>query len=226
MNTLPVEQLNEVLEVTFKKIQTERMRDVPVLNHKLLVKAINLQQWKTNCIGVLITPWFMNLVLLPNNVAPSEDASSDDHFDTWQNIKVGQEINHVFPSGRYTFVAGYEETIGYYQSCSLFSPMFEFEDQESAEITAQAALVALFDSDYEDVASRHPAEDIKKIWNGEAATPINTGSDINNFQEPQITRTEDLPEKSLDEKLHQPISRRDFFRGRILNPDNKGKDSE
>ena len=226
MNVLPAEQLSEVLEVTFTKIQTERMRDVPVLNHKLHVKAIAFQEWETNHIGVLITPWFMNLVLLPNNIEAPEDTSSDDSLNTWQDIKVGQEINHVFPSGPYTFVVGYEEAIGYYQSCSLFSPMFEFEDQESAEITAQAALVALFDSDYEDVALQHPAEEIEKIWNGETIAPINISSDIDNFQEPQITSIEDLPKKSLDEKLHEPISRRDFLRGRVLNPDNKGKNTE
>ena len=168
----------------------------------------------------------MNLVLLPKHSEIHKDTGSDDSLNTWQDIKVGQEINHVFPSGRYTFVVGYEEAIGYYQSCSLFSPMFEFEDQESAEITAQAALVALFDSDYEDVASQHPAEEIEKIWNGETTAPSNTGSDINNFQEPQITSVEDLPQKSLEEKLHEPISRRDFFRGRVLNPDNKGKNTE
>jgi [NiFe] hydrogenase assembly HybE family chaperone len=51
----------------------------------------------------------------------------------------------VFPGGVFEFIGAREPTLGEYQACSLFSPMFEFADQREARATARAALDALFD---------------------------------------------------------------------------------
>jgi [NiFe] hydrogenase assembly HybE family chaperone len=203
VSVLSLQQINHQLEITFTHIQTERMKDVPIINDKLFVKAIDFQNWQDYYLGILVTPWFMNLLLLPLD----NTKASDDEFN------IGQEIPHIFPSGRYTFIAAYEEALGSYQSCSLFSPMFEFENQEAAELTAKAALIALFDDDNEDIASQHPAQKIEKIWNGEA---IDTTQKAN-FDDIQIDELKACLDEttSLEEKLQEPISRRQFLQGKI-----------
>lgn len=80
--------------------------------------------------GILLTPWFMNLVLLPlcrvDAVPPT---------DTRQTRRIGKT--------RFEFIAAHEPAIGAFDICSLFSPVFEFADQACAVATARAVLTAL-----------------------------------------------------------------------------------
>jgi [NiFe] hydrogenase assembly HybE family chaperone len=191
------------LEQLFSEILATRMQGVPVVSEQLAVKAIGFHQWNEQSIGVLVTPWFMNIMLLPE----SEDT------EAWQALKVGQEIVHQLPSGAYTFVVGFEEDLGFYQSCSLFSPMFEFENQQAAELTAEEAVKALFDKNNEDISSQHPVEEIDKIWKGEAVKPAI--KPVENDDVEMVINLSTKP-KSLQKKLEQPVSRRDFLRGRVL----------
>lgn len=119
------------LEQVFRQIQAQRMDGVPVINPRLRVQAVGFHPRDDAFLGVLITPWFMNLVLLP------------EEGDGWQELPVGSTVPHRFPAGEYDFIVGHEEGLGRYQSCSLFSPMFEFADMEAAVATAEAALGAL-----------------------------------------------------------------------------------
>ena len=120
------------LEAVFRRIQQERMGDVPILNPALEVSAVGFRDWRGRRVGVLITPWFMNIMLFP---APQED---------WGSLRVGDKFVHGFPSGGYEFIAAGEPGIGPYQSCSLFSPVLEFTDHAVAVATAAAAMEALF----------------------------------------------------------------------------------
>jgi hypothetical protein len=45
----------------------------------------------------------------------------------------------------FEFIAHDEPPIGALQTCSLFSPMFEFADQDTARVAASAARAGLFD---------------------------------------------------------------------------------
>ena len=121
------------LETTFAQIQEERMQDVPIINTTLRVEAVDFRRYQGYWLGVMITPWFMNLMLLP----------ADD--SDWSDLQELSEQSHVFPSGRYTFIVGRESSLGTYKSCSLFSPMFEFADQVAAVDTAHAVMEALMD---------------------------------------------------------------------------------
>jgi [NiFe] hydrogenase assembly HybE family chaperone len=120
------------LEAVFSEIGTTRMAGVPLLNSALRVEAVCFVNWRENWLGILITPWFMNLILLPRA------------GQAWPGLVTGQHVVHAFPSGEYDFIVGQEAALGPYQSCSLFSPMFEFPDQTHARATAQAALAHLF----------------------------------------------------------------------------------
>ena len=102
-----------------------------MLNPALEVKAVGFRGWRGRCLGVLITPWFMNLMLLPAE------------GDEWEELQIGTRQLHNLPSGDYEFILGEEAGIGRYLSCSLFSPMFEFADQGAALATAEAVMTAL-----------------------------------------------------------------------------------
>ena len=109
------------------------MQGVPILNPALSVEAVGFRHWNEHWLGVLITPWFMNLWLMPRVSAK------------WPTITAGASRHHVFPAGVFEFLGGHETTLGDYQACSLFSPMFDFADHTAAHATAVAALDALFD---------------------------------------------------------------------------------
>ncbi len=183
------EYLTEGLERVFNHIQHERMQDVPVLNELLQVEAVGFTSWQDHCLGVLITPWFMNLMLLPNE------------GDEWDHLSVGSKRTHLFPSGPYEFIAGYEEGIGYYQVCSLFSPVFQFVDQEAAVATAKAVMQALMDEENHEEIDINEKE-VERRWYGKPAE-IGEG----------IDEEEVMAQPTLEQRLETPISRRDLLTG-------------
>ena len=128
------------LEAAFRAIAAARMRGLPVVNAALEVEAVGFAPWDAHWLGVLVTPWCMNLVLLPREPA------------RWASLPPGKKVAYRFPAGVYEFVSGHEAAVGEYQACSLFSPMFEFADHAAARLTAQAALEALFDATHADAA--------------------------------------------------------------------------
>ena len=121
------------LEADFREIYNGKMRDVPLCNHSLHVQAVGFQTWQGHYLGVLIAPWFMNLVLLPG---PDE---------SWPTLVTGEKEVIGFPSGQYEFIHNTREQVGGYKACSLFSPMGDFASQMQAVDVARAVMVGLFD---------------------------------------------------------------------------------
>jgi [NiFe] hydrogenase assembly HybE family chaperone len=124
------------LEQLFAEIATTRMRDVPVQNTALQVQAVGFvadPETPGVWIGILITPWFMNLVRL----AEPEHATQAG-FLTERN-----KASRRFGNTLFDFIGAFEPTIGAFETCSLFSPMFEFEDHRAAVATATEILVQL-----------------------------------------------------------------------------------
>jgi [NiFe] hydrogenase assembly HybE family chaperone len=121
------------IERVFGEVHATRMRGLPFLNPALRVEAVGFRRWDGRWLGVLVTPWFMNLVLLPD--APA----------AWRHVRYGDSVSYALPAGVFEFISAREPALGDYQSCSLFSPVFEFADQDGARATARAALAALFD---------------------------------------------------------------------------------
>jgi [NiFe] hydrogenase assembly HybE family chaperone len=108
---------------------------LPFLNPALRVEAVGFRRRDGRWLGVLITPWFMNLMLLPDVPA------------SWHHVRYGDTVSYPFPSGVFEFISAREADLGDYQICSLFSPMFDFADQDGARATALAVLTALFDAE-------------------------------------------------------------------------------
>lgn len=129
-----------LLERVFEDIAASRMAGLPILNEALTVEAVGFRRWRELWLGVLVTPWSVNLTLLPGG-NPAFRALDVGHSQIWS-----------FPSGEYEFMGAAEPGLGHYQICSLFSPAFEFATQADAVATAEAALEALLRNADEDVA--------------------------------------------------------------------------
>jgi len=133
------------LERRFTDIQRQQMQDMPMLNPALHVRALGFRPWTEHWLGVLVTPWFMNLVLSPRIT------------QHWPRIVERESRYYVFPAGVFEFIGTRDAVLGEYQACSLFSPMFEFATPAEAQDTALAALQALFDARLRGAADVPPA---------------------------------------------------------------------
>ncbi|WP_428523495.1 [NiFe]-hydrogenase assembly chaperone HybE [Roseibium sp.] len=153
-----LEEIAQRLTSDFREVWHASMRDLPMVNKTLSVEAVGFQVWNERPLGVLITPWFMNLVLMP-----SED-------DNWSEIRPGTKDILNFPSGDYEFIHNTREMTGAYMACSLFSPMFEFKTQMQAVEVARAVMAALFDPG--NIADTDRAADIRAAREA-AAAPAN-----------------------------------------------------
>ena len=123
------------LESLFRRVHRQSMQDIPIVNPALEVAAVGFRDWQGYHLGVMLTPWFMNLMLLPGT------------NDPWTGVRIGATRSFQFPSGSYEFLLGEQAGIGRYLACSLYSPVFEFEDQAAALATAAAVMEALFTAD-------------------------------------------------------------------------------
>lgn len=124
--------LADRLVADFTEIWHSTMRDVPLVNRALRVEAVGFRRHEGKIMGVLVSPWFMNLVLLPE----SED---------WAHLVAGQKEIIAFPSGDYEFIHNTRDHIGGYKACSLFSPMGDFTSHKDATDVARAVMGAIFD---------------------------------------------------------------------------------
>jgi [NiFe] hydrogenase assembly HybE family chaperone len=115
------------------------MHGLGFVNPALDVEAIGFARWQGRWLGVIVTPWCINLVLAPHDPA------------AWQPLPPGAKRRYAFPAGDYEFVGASDDVLGDYQVCSLFSPVLEFDDHATARLVAELAREALFDDANADV---------------------------------------------------------------------------
>jgi [NiFe] hydrogenase assembly HybE family chaperone len=163
------------LEAAFRTIEA-RMRDLPFINPRIRIEAVGFAPWKGYWLGVMVTPWSMNLVLVARDPR------------AWRSLGPGEKRRYVFPAGNYDFVSARDPVIGEYFMCSLFSPVLDFADHETAVATARVARAALLDATHAEVPEGAHAP---------------AGSE------------EPGPLAELAANLHVPLSRRDLFHGRF-----------
>lgn len=120
-----------LLEETFARIERQRMQGMALLNRALHVEAVGFEPQGDAWLGVLITPWFINLVMLPRNAAQ------------WASLPISGTTVERLPIGEFEFLVGRDEMLGAFKSCTLFSPALEFADQQAARSAACAALKVL-----------------------------------------------------------------------------------
>lgn len=137
------------LEAFYAGVAQTSMRGLPMLNEALGVRAVGMQPFLDEWLCVLITPWFINLVLMP---AAQE-----------QNpVQVGASSMAGLPGGVVSFIQSDEKEIGPHRMCSLFSPVFEFETMDAAVLTAQAVLDELMSP----AETSEDADGMVAIWEG------------------------------------------------------------
>ena len=62
-------QLADQVARVFKRIEDEQMAGIPLLNPALRVLTLGFQTHEARTMGVVITPWMMSLLLVPNDQA-------------------------------------------------------------------------------------------------------------------------------------------------------------
>ncbi len=133
----------ELLAEGYREIGERAMRDLPIYNEALGVEPVGFHRFNGTILGIMVTPWFMNVVT-PASAARDDAAAT---------------VRIRFPAGDIEFTVSEVGQFGRIASCSLFSPMFQFADMAAARATAEAALAELMvpaDSE-EAVRRREPA---------------------------------------------------------------------
>lgn len=198
------------LQNAFEGIEREQMADVPILNPMLRVETLGFHVYQGRVLGVVVTPWMMNLVMLP---------TSDDE---WDKLELGSKQQHDFPSGSYTFMVNEITGVGYCLTHSLYSPMNEFANQDHAIAAAQAFLDTL-------MVERDPNEPppvdealLGRIMRGEETPEINFDefATIEQVQAvgPKCRHRDAGKETGVESaaSIDTTLSRRDLLRGNFL----------
>ena len=124
----PSERLNAAY-----RIIAGRMDGLNFVNPSVQVEAVAFAPWQSHWLGVMVTPWFINLMLLPRDMA------------AWTSVPQGKTLRYHFPAGDYDFISSQDDAVGEYQMCSLISPLLEFADHATAHQVAELARDALLD---------------------------------------------------------------------------------
>lgn len=191
------------IERCFRAIETERMAGIPILNRAVDVEVVGLNCYQDAWLCILITPWFMNVMLLP----PADKRQAD--AQAAMAGAVGSKTLVAFPAGQFEMINGFEAEIGRYSMCSLFSPMFEFADHESAVAAAQTALAALLESDRDEDADA----DMAMIWRGER--PMVGEEKRLHVTEANDPAAEELLDRKPSGESAAAVDRRSLLLGRV-----------
>lgn len=154
----------------FRRIEATAMADVPILNRKLSVQCVGMSVFGQESLCGLITPWFINLVLMPMAVSVP--------------MRTGAKTRIALPGGIFEFIQSHHDELGAYRMCSLLSPVFEFDMQEDAVTVAQEILTRVLAPQVE--AETEDA-DMLAIWEGR-------------FPEPEPVEPEGTPVLGLDDE--------------------------
>ena len=108
--------------------QSER----PPVNAALSCRALGFARYRGDWLGVVITPWFVDLYLLPGG------------GELWGDIPSGQRRYVELPSGTVPFTAADHPQIGPYQYSPLISPVSVLPDMAAAMKLANDVLSGIF----------------------------------------------------------------------------------
>jgi [NiFe] hydrogenase assembly HybE family chaperone len=146
--------IGETLAALYVSVRAGPMRDMPICNDALDVEAVGFRAFGARAVGVIVTPWFMNLIVIPE--AP---------------VDSGSAVGVALPAGDVECVPARLDGFGAILACSLFSPMFVFSDMPMAREAAREAMKALFDPELLDEkrAQKPSALDRRALLRGRLA---------------------------------------------------------
>jgi [NiFe] hydrogenase assembly HybE family chaperone len=117
------------LVAEFERIGAESMRGLPFYNEALAVEALGFERLGDEWLGILITPWFLNLMLAPEQPIPYAEAAN------------GRKRILDLPGGPVQFLCGGTENFGLFYAHSIASPMHVYKTQDQARAAARRAIV-------------------------------------------------------------------------------------
>ncbi|MDV7340268.1 [NiFe]-hydrogenase assembly chaperone HybE [Terasakiella sp. A23] len=181
-----VEEMTQKLETCFNTILVENMQGINILNHELEVEAIEFTKWDGRVMGMVVTPWFVNLIMLPNDE------------DDWHTLPMGQKKTFNFPSKDLDMMVNEIEGFGYCRTYSLYSPCKDLPNQESARIAAAMFLRDLLD-ETKRVTPTYSEEQIARYLKKE-----------------DMVHQEELKKQFSEPiEIKEEVNRRDLLRGKI-----------
>jgi len=139
----------EQLVQRFCQIGEERMRGLPFYNEQLQVEALGFTEIEPGYIGALITPWFINIMLLFEQPPQAP-------------VQVGHRYSHPLPAGEHDFMIGDDEILGRYDFISLASPTGKYKTQQLAQTFALNRLAALLQPDAAQAADEQPVKFVSR----------------------------------------------------------------
>ncbi len=120
------------IEAWFGRVARERMHGLPFLNPRLKVEVPGMNRLAGDWFGGLITPWSIQLLLLPGGGT------------LWQDLSAGLRRRVALPVGELWFIADAgEEGLQAYQYCPLASGVEGFADQAAARRFLDEALATV-----------------------------------------------------------------------------------
>jgi [NiFe] hydrogenase assembly HybE family chaperone len=152
-------RLAERLEAYFLGVHELSMKDVPICNENLAVASTDFRPWGEWAVGIIVTPWFMNIVAAPLSGAAPVAAAP------------GATQSLGLPAGMVEFLAADLDGFDRLLMCSLFSPMQDFVDQEAALATARAALDVLLTPPAPPLEPPAPSMDRRAFFRGAFRAP-------------------------------------------------------
>ena len=102
--------------------------ELPPVNPRLRCISVGFVRYRGDWLGVVITPWFMDLVLLPGGGI------------LWGDIPAGQRRYIELPQGTVAFTAAEEPHLGAYQHAPLVSTVSALPDMAAAITLANQAM--------------------------------------------------------------------------------------
>ncbi|GAB6039877.1 [NiFe]-hydrogenase assembly chaperone HybE [Endothiovibrio diazotrophicus] len=180
------------LEQAFERIWREKMEGLPLLNPFLKVEAVGFQPWGERIVGVMITPWFMNLMLLPG--------AGDD----WPELAIGDKQTLRLPEKSYELTLNEFDGVGRCLCFALHSPMQAFENQSVAATVANAFMEVLMTEKEEHQPSEEELR-LNRFLEGEEMADI--------LAEEQAAAAAKRCHR--DDLAESTLSRRDLLRGSV-----------
>ena len=121
---------SQTIEQVFNCTHQQQMQDLPFINPAVQVAAIDFALYEQDWLGILLTPWMLNIMLLPG---PERE------WTEFKTSAVGEKINLNFSNGEYTFMLNQHPQLGQFLSCSLLSPVNDIRDQAAGVRLAKDA---------------------------------------------------------------------------------------
>jgi [NiFe] hydrogenase assembly HybE family chaperone len=186
-----------LLEQHYQQVWQTRMMDMPFVNDALKVEASGFVRHGGDWLGVIVTPWFLNLFLLNGGGS------------LWQDISAGQRRLVNLPCGALQFIADDDPELGLYQYCPLIAAVGTLADHATARQAALDALQAVLTIAVEPEPTEQAAP--TSVVSGPGAWVAEGSAQV---KEEPAQRAGDTEQNPLPPRLPdaKAASRRGFFR--------------